>query len=123
MLAIALFGAGRIGRIHARNVAAHPALRLKYIVDPQAPELTSFAAQHGASAVDAQAVWTDREIAGVIIASPTHLHLEQTQAALAAGKAVLCEKPIDLDVQRVRAARASLTGAGVPLLLGFNRRF
>jgi len=123
MLAIALFGAGRIGRIHARNVAAHPALRLKYVVDPQAADLSVLATQLGAGSADAQTVWTDPQIAGVIIASPTHLHLEQTQAALAAGKAVLCEKPIDLDVQRVREARGSLTGTDVPLLLGFNRRF
>ena len=123
MLAIALFGAGRIGRIHAQNVVAHPALRLKYIVDPQAPDLAGYATQLGASAVDTKTVWADPQIAGVIIASPTHLHLDQTQAALAAGKAVLCEKPIDLDVQRVRDARPSLTGTDVPLLLGFNRRF
>ena len=122
MLGIALFGIGRIGRIHARNVVAHPALRLKYIVDPYAADLDSMAAQVGAHSADPQTVWADPEIAGVIIASPTHLHLEQLQAALAAGKAVLCEKPIDLDIQRVRAARPGLAGCNT-LLLGFNRRF
>ena len=98
MFDIALFGGGRIGRIHARNVAAHPALRLKYLVDP-APDAGEVAAESGAARVDANQVLGDPGIAGVIIASPTHLHLEQCLQAVAAGKAVFCEKPIDLDLR------------------------
>jgi myo-inositol 2-dehydrogenase/D-chiro-inositol 1-dehydrogenase len=123
MFDIALFGAGRIGRIHARNVSAHPALRLRYVVDPAVPELASVAAQWGAQAAEPRTVWNDPAIAAVIIASPTHLHLEQTLAAVATGKAVLCEKPIDLDGQRARGASGQLGQPGLPLLLGFNRRF
>ena len=123
MFDIAVFGAGRIGRIHARNVVAHPALRLKYLVDPCAPEAAELARQGGAVLTDADTVFRDALIAGVIIASPTHLHLEQSLQAIAAGKAVLCEKPIDQDLQRARAAHAQLGGPQVPLLLGFNRRF
>jgi myo-inositol 2-dehydrogenase/D-chiro-inositol 1-dehydrogenase len=122
MFDIALFGAGRIGRIHARNVAAHPALRLKYLVDP-VPEAAELAGQTGAALVDTDHVLGDPGIAGVIIASPTHLHLDQCLQAAAAGKAVFCEKPIDLDLRRARAAEARLTAPGVSLLLGFNRRF
>jgi myo-inositol 2-dehydrogenase / D-chiro-inositol 1-dehydrogenase len=122
MFDIALFGAGRIGRIHARNVAAHPALRLKYLVDP-VPEAAELAGQTGAALVDTDHVLSDPGIAGVIIASPTHLHLDQCLQAAAAGKAVFCEKPIDLDLSRARAAQARLTAPGVSLLLGFNRRF
>lgn len=122
MFDVALFGTGRIGRIHARNISAHPALRLKYLVDP-APETAGLAAAAGASCADVQHVLADPDIAGVIIATPTHLHLEQCLQAVAAGKAVFCEKPIDLDLKRARAARADLTAAHVRLLLGFNRRF
>ena len=122
MFDIALFGAGRIGRIHARNVAAHPTLRLKYLVDP-APQAAELAEQTGAVLVDTDQVLGDPDIAGVIIASPTHLHLDQCLQAAAAGKAVFCEKPIDLDLNRARAAQARLTAPGVSLLLGFNRRF
>jgi myo-inositol 2-dehydrogenase/D-chiro-inositol 1-dehydrogenase len=122
MFDIAVFGAGRIGRIHARNVVAHPALRLKYLVDP-APDAAELAGQTGAALVDTNRVLGDPGIAGVIIASPTHLHLEQCLQAVAAGKAVFCEKPIDLDLQRARAAHARLTAPDVRLLLGFNRRF
>jgi len=122
MFDIAVFGAGRIGRIHARNVGANPALRLKYLVDP-APEAAGLAAGMGATLVNASEVLADPGISGIIIASPTGLHLEQCLQAVAAGKAVLCEKPIDLDLQRARAAHAHLTAPDVRLLLGFNRRF
>jgi myo-inositol 2-dehydrogenase / D-chiro-inositol 1-dehydrogenase len=122
MFDIAVFGAGRIGRIHARNVVAHPALRLKYLVDP-APGAAEVAAQTAAILVDANQVLSDPDIDGVILASPTDLHLEQCLQAVAAGKAVLCEKPLDLDLHRARAARARLTAPDVRLLLGFNRRF
>jgi len=122
MLDIALFGAGRIGRIHARNVGAHPALRLKYLVDP-APDAAELAGQTGAALVAPNQAFTDPSIAGVIIASPTHLHLEQCLQAVEARKAVFCEKPIDLDLDRARAAQAQLTAPDVRLLLGFNRRF
>jgi myo-inositol 2-dehydrogenase/D-chiro-inositol 1-dehydrogenase len=122
MFDLALFGAGRIGRIHARNIVAHPALRLKYLVDP-APEAAELAAQTGAALVDSNQVLGDPGIAGVIIASPTHLHLEQCLQAVAAGKAVFCEKPIDQDLRKARDARARLAAPDVRLLLGFNRRF
>jgi myo-inositol 2-dehydrogenase/D-chiro-inositol 1-dehydrogenase len=122
MFDIALLGAGRIGRIHARNVAAHPALRLKYLVDP-APQAAELAGQTGAALVDTDQVLGDPGVAGVIIASPTHLHLDQCLQAVAAGKAVFCEKPIDLDLNRARAAEPRLTAPGVSLLMGFNRRF
>ncbi len=122
MFDIALFGAGRIGRIHARNVVAHPALRLRYLVDP-APNAAELAEQTGAALVAPSQAFGDPGIAGVIIASPTNLHLEQCLQAVAARKAVFCEKPIDLDLQQARAAQARLTGPDVRLLLGFNRRF
>jgi len=123
MFEIALFGAGRIGRIHALNVVAHPALRLKYLIDPAAIQAAELSAQTGAKIVDAQQALADPAIAGVIIASPTHLHLEQSLQAVAAGKAVLCEKPVDLDLQRARTAQPQLGAPNVRLVLGFNRRF
>jgi myo-inositol 2-dehydrogenase/D-chiro-inositol 1-dehydrogenase len=118
-----LFGAGRIGCIHARNVRAHPALRLKYLVDPFGPQAPSLAAECGATVVDAERVWSDPAIAAVILASPTPMHIDQCLRAVESGKAVLCEKPIDLDLPKASAARARLTAPDVRLLMGFNRRF
>ena len=121
MIAVALFGAGRIGAIHAANVAAHPALTLKYVVDPAAQPAERLAATFGAAAVSSGQALADSAVAGVIIASSTNTHLDHCLAAAAAGKAIFCEKPIDLDLARARAAAPALASA--QMLLGFNRRF
>ena len=123
MFDIALVGAGRIGLIHARNIAAHPALRLRCLVDPIASDVAQIAAGFGAAVTDFGAMLADPAVAGVVIASVTGAHLDQAVAAIAAGKTVMCEKPIDLDLGRARAAVDRLGGAGVPLMVGFNRRF
>ncbi|MEA1673166.1 inositol 2-dehydrogenase [Nitrospirillum sp. BR 11163] len=122
MFDIAILGAGRIGRIHARNVAAHPALRLKYVTDPNAAAADAVAAETGAGVTGLDTVLADDGVRGVIIASSTDLHLDQAARAITAGKAVLCEKPLDMDLGRAQAAAPTL-GGDVPLMLGFNRRF
>mgnify|MGYP000716124834 CR=1 FL=1 len=122
MTVLAQFGAGRIGQIHARNVAAAGA-RLKYIVDVNAMAAESLAAAVGAKVTDQTKVFADREVEGVIIGSSTDTHADLIEAAAAAGKAIFCEKPIDLDLQRTRACLAAVEKAGVPLFIGFNRRF
>lgn len=122
MFKIAVLGAGRIGKIHARNVARHSRLHLAAIADPMGDSAAELAAATGAETRDVDAVLNDPSIDGVVIASPTDQHLDQTLRAVAAGKAVLCEKPIDQDLTRARAAATHLGGAH-RLLLGFNRRF
>jgi myo-inositol 2-dehydrogenase/D-chiro-inositol 1-dehydrogenase len=121
MPVVALFGAGRIGAIHAANVAAHPALTLKYIVDPAAEAAERLASSCGALVASANGALADAQVAGVIIASSTDTHLDHCLNAAAAGKAIFCEKPIDLDLARARAAAPAL--AVTRMLMGFNRRF
>lgn len=123
MFQIALIGAGRIGRIHAANAAAQPGLALKVVVDPVADAAASLAASTGAEVADLDAALNDPGIAGVIIASSTDTHLDYASRAVAAGKAVFCEKPIDLDLARARGAAGVLGGPQARLFLGFNRRF
>jgi myo-inositol 2-dehydrogenase/D-chiro-inositol 1-dehydrogenase len=118
---LALFGAGRIGRIHAKNAAARSDLKLKYIVDPNREASGPLARLTGAMAVDSDAALGDASISGVIIASVTNAHLDQALQAAAAGKAIFCEKPLDLDLARARNAAAQLERAR--MLMGFNRRF
>ena len=118
---VALIGAGRIGRIHADNVAAHPDLRLSHIIDPVAGAAESVAARYGAKAADLDGVLGDSSVAGVIIASSTDTHLDFSARAAKAGKAIFCEKPIDLDLARTQAAASAFEGAR--LFLAFNRRF
>ncbi|WP_332766331.1 inositol 2-dehydrogenase [Phenylobacterium sp.] len=121
MFKIALFGAGRIGRIHAANAAAHPALTLAYVVDPVAAAARALAVETGARVTDLETALGDASVAGVIIASSTDTHLDYARRAVAAGKAVFCEKPIDQDLARARSATIELSGSR--LFLGFNRRF
>lgn len=118
---VAIIGAGRMGQIHGPNAARHPDLRLRYVVETDAELGQKLAAQTGAQIVSLSDALGDAAIKGVIIASSTDMHLEHSLAAIGAGKAVLCEKPIDLDLAKARASAKVFEGA--PFVLGFNRRF
>lgn len=118
---IALIGAGRIGRIHAANVAAHPDLQLAYVIDPIADAAKSAAASFGAKTADLDGALGDASVDGVIVASSTDTHLDFSLRAAQAGKAIFCEKPIDLDLARAESAASKFEGAR--LFLAFNRRF
>ena len=120
---VALIGAGRIGRIHAANVARERRLRLRYVVDPVEAAAEAIAAESSAMVARVEDALADTDIAGVIIASATDTHLDLCLAAVDAGKAVFCEKPIDLDLARARAAANVLGAPDTRLLIGFNRRF
>ena len=106
MIIVALFGAGRIGRIHAKNAAARSDLKLKYIVDPNREASGPLARLTGAMAVDSDAALGDASISGVIIASVTNAHLDQALQAAAAGKARSVGS-LSLRVSRVPIVAAS----------------
>jgi myo-inositol 2-dehydrogenase / D-chiro-inositol 1-dehydrogenase len=123
MVRFAQFGAGRIGVMHARNIAQNPRASLKHIVDINAAAAQQVAAATGAKVSDRDAALGDPEVDAVLVCSATPTHVDLLLAAVAAGKPVLCEKPIDLDYARAKDCVAKLKGAKVPVLLGFNRRF
>ena len=123
MLVFSQFGAGRIGAIHAANLAASGSARLKHVVDVNAAAAAALAAKHGAQVSQTAQALADPEVGAVIIASSTDTHAALVIAAAQAGKAIFCEKPIDLTLARVDEALASVGAAGVPMLVGFNRRF
>lgn len=120
---IAIIGAGRIGRIHAGNASAHPSVELKYIVDPVAAAADEIARSTGARVADLDAILADPEIEGVIVASSTDTHLDFSTRAIEAGKAVFCEKPLDLGLEKARSAESVLGRDDARFFLGFNRRF
>jgi myo-inositol 2-dehydrogenase / D-chiro-inositol 1-dehydrogenase len=120
VLSIAVIGAGRIGRIHAPNVAAHPGARLAGVADVDAAAATRLAEACGARALSLDEAFTAD---AVLIGSPTPTHADFIERAAAAGRAIFCEKPIDLDANRVRTCLEAVRRAGVPLMVGFNRRF
>ena len=123
MTDVALIGAGRIGKIHGGNLARQPGVRLRYICDAVAPAAEELAARLGATVCDLDRIFSDGGIAAVVIASSTDTHADLLQRAAAAGKAIFCEKPIDLDLDRARACAAAVAQAGVPCLIGFQRRY
>ena len=118
---VVLIGAGRMGQIHGPNAARHPGLRLRYIVETDAQLAAQLSGQLGAEIVSLEHALADPVIKGAIVASSTDMHLEHSLACVKAGKAVFCEKPIDLDLEKARAAAGAFKDAR--FLLGFNRRF
>jgi myo-inositol 2-dehydrogenase/D-chiro-inositol 1-dehydrogenase len=123
MFKIAQLGAGRMGSIHARIAAANPRLNLAWLVDPRPEAAAGLAAELGASLATFETVLADPDVKGVIVASSTDAHLDNTLACLAAGKAVFCEKPLDLDLARLTAHETELRKADGKLFVAFNRRF
>jgi myo-inositol 2-dehydrogenase/D-chiro-inositol 1-dehydrogenase len=124
MVKLAIFGTGRIGHVHALNAAAQPGVKLAYVVDPvDSPARAEIAFRTGARIVEPEAVFADRTIDGVIIASSTDTHAELMLQAVAAGKAIFCEKPISLDFARVTAVAQAVKTAGSRCMLGFQRRY
>jgi myo-inositol 2-dehydrogenase/D-chiro-inositol 1-dehydrogenase len=122
LIRICQFGAGRIGAIHAGNVAAAGA-SLAYVVDVNADAARSLAAKHGAQVADADTALADPTVGAVIIASSTDTHADLLERAARAGKTIFCEKPIDLSMARVERCLEVVRKAGAPVLMGFNRRF
>lgn len=124
MTTLACFGAGRIGRIHALNAAAQPGTSLKYLVDPMAgDDAATLAGRCGATLAGADRVFEDPQVDGIIIASSTDSHADLLLRAAESGKAVFCEKPISLDFTLTREVAARVEAAGIPCLMGFQRRY
>jgi myo-inositol 2-dehydrogenase/D-chiro-inositol 1-dehydrogenase len=123
MLRVGLLGAGRIGRIHGGNVAAHPKAQLVAVADASLEASQTVAAETGAMVGTIDGILQDGGIDAVLICTPTDMHADLIEKACRAGKAVFCEKPVDLDAQRIRACLKVVEDCGGQLMIGFNRRF
>lgn len=120
---VAVLGAGRIGRIHATNLAAQAGVQLKYVCDALPAAAAELAQALGAQVADVDAVLADASIDAVAICSPTATHSDLIARAAAAGKHIFCEKPVDLSVPRAEAVAQAVAAAGVGCMIGFQRRF
>ena len=123
MIEVAVFGAGRIGNIHAGNLVGAPGVHLAYVADPNTEAANALAARHGAQVATVSRIFADDRIKAVLICSSTDTHADLILAAAAAGKQIFCEKPVDLDVARARECAAAVQKAGVTCMIGFQRRF
>lgn len=120
---IALLGAGRIGQVHAANIAAHPLSRLSIVVDPQEGIARQLAEAYGASVRSLEDALSSSDIDAIVIASATSTHADLIERGIRAGKAVFCEKPVDLSISRVNATLEAIKGQENRLFVAFNRRF
>jgi len=119
---LVLLGAGRIGQVHAANIHAHGRAKLAAVMDVNRQAAEALATKYGCEAIDDP----QKAVAlgdGVLVCTSTNTHVEMIELAAKHGKPVFCEKPIDLDLGRVDRCLESVRKAGVPLMIGFNRRF
>ncbi|KQO61297.1 Gfo/Idh/MocA family oxidoreductase [Curtobacterium sp. Leaf261] len=120
----ALLGAGFIGSVHAANLAAHPGIDFRFVYDIDAARAEALASRHGAQATtDLAEAFDPAEIDAVYIASSTDTHAEHLRRAADAGIAVLCEKPIDLDLAAAVSTVEHVEASGITAMVDFNRRF
>ena len=123
MIKFAQFGAGFIGKIHGANIAKHPRAELTYIYDVNTAAAEQLAAQLGPQvAASPEEIWAS-DVDAVLIASSTNTHAELLSRSIKAGKPVYCEKPIDLDIDRVKGVVQQAQNTNLPILVGFSRRF
>jgi myo-inositol 2-dehydrogenase/D-chiro-inositol 1-dehydrogenase len=123
MMKVGLLGAGRIGQVHAVNIAANPGSTLAAVSDVNASAAEALAGKFGAEVRSSDDIIADKSIDAVLIATSTDTHSGLIEAATAAGKAVLCEKPVDLSLTRARECLKAASASGQPVMIGFNRRF
>jgi myo-inositol 2-dehydrogenase/D-chiro-inositol 1-dehydrogenase len=123
MLKVGLLGAGRIAGVHATAISSHPGSTLVAVSDINADAAAKLAAQYGAEARTTDAILADPAIDAVLIATSTDTHSDLIERATGAGKAVLCEKPVDLSLARAQACLKVAAKNGKPVMIGFNRRF
>ena len=123
MLRFAVIGAGRIGQIHGRNAATLEGAALVAVADALPEAARALAERTGAAVRTPDAILASGDVDAVLSCSPTDTHADLIARAARAGKAVFCEKPIDLSSANVRDTLKVVEDAGTALMIGFNRRF
>jgi len=123
MLNIGILGCGRIGQVHAHSIGQTANARLVAVADAYADAASALAARTNAKVLSSQALLCSDEIDAVVIATPTDTHSDLIHAAAKAGKAIFCEKPVDMSAERIRDCMTVVDDAGVAFLTAFNRRF
>lgn len=118
-----LLGAGRIGKVHAKAVTGNPSARLVAVSDAMPAAAEALAGQYGCEVRSIAAMAASADIDAVVICTPTDTHADLIEQFVKAGKAVFCEKPIDLSLARVQQCLQVVRAHKGTLMVGFNRRF
>jgi inositol 2-dehydrogenase len=125
-LNVGLIGLGRLGRVYAAALATRiPSTRLVAVadVDPNAVDGVARDFDVPRRFTDPAAVFDDTSVDAVVIVTPTSTHRELTEAAVAARKAIFCEKPLSIALDEAMRIRSAVTRSGVFFQMGFMRRF
>ena len=123
MLNIGLLGCGRIGQVHGKTLRGMTTARAAAVSDFVPEAADALAADLGATVMSSEEMLADPNIDAVVIGTPTTTHYDLIHQAAAQGKAIFCEKPVDLSVDRIRECLVAVEKAGVPFMTAFNRRF
>ncbi|PLL11943.1 inositol 2-dehydrogenase [Tabrizicola sp. TH137] len=118
-----LLGAGRIGKVHAKAVTGDAQAKLVAVADAMPAAAQAIADQYGCEVRTIEAIEAAGDIDAVVICTPTDTHADLIERFVKAGKAVFCEKPIDLSLARVKACLEVVRAHKGTLMVGFNRRF
>ncbi len=118
-----LLGAGRIGKVHARAVVSTAGAALVAVSDAMPAAAQAIADQYGCAVRSIDAIAAAKDVDAVVICTPTDTHADLIEQFVKAGKAVFCEKPIDLSLARVKACLEVVRAEKGTLMVGFNRRF
>jgi myo-inositol 2-dehydrogenase/D-chiro-inositol 1-dehydrogenase len=118
-----LLGAGRIGKVHAKAITGDANARLVAVADAVPAAAQAIADQYGCAITTIDAIEADPAIDAVVICTPTTTHADLIERFARAGKAIFCEKPIDLSLARVKACLTVVEQTKAKLMVGFNRRF
>jgi myo-inositol 2-dehydrogenase/D-chiro-inositol 1-dehydrogenase len=123
MLRFGVLGAGRIGKVHARSLHESGRASVTYVADALPEAAASLAASVGAKVASVDDVIAAKDVDAILICTPTDTHADLIEQSARAGKMILCEKPVSLSVERIEQCLAVVKQAGVPLMIGFHRRY
>ncbi|WP_274426921.1 inositol 2-dehydrogenase [Chelativorans sp. YIM 93263] len=118
-----LLGAGRIGKVHARAISGNKGAQLTAVADAVADAASAIAEAQGCAVRTIEEIEAAADIDAVVICTPTDTHADLIERFSRAGKAIFCEKPIDLDYDRVKACLRVVEETDATFMVGFNRRF
>lgn len=125
MVKIGIIGAGRIGKVHAKAASNLNGAKIIWLADPIAPDLEETAKSMGIekTSKNYKDILNDKEVDAIFICTPTDTHYTISMEALNFGKHVFCEKPVDLELGRVKDVKDLVAKTGKKYMVGFNRRF
>jgi myo-inositol 2-dehydrogenase / D-chiro-inositol 1-dehydrogenase len=123
MIRFGIFGAGRIGKVHAATIAKSSKAKVVFIADAMPKAAAELAKSVGAEVASVEDIIKSKNVDAVLIATPTDTHADYIELAARAGKAILCEKPVSLSVARIEKCLKVVEKTKAKLMIGFNRRF